>query len=215
MFTYDTHREASFHVEKEPERSRFGIRGIKKGEHDRAANEFDGSGAAPVSDPYFNYTIHSYRIISVHTHPGEYGSIVPSFGFDAIGEPQGDLAGLRYWRLSVRDDFGYDARLTMGIEKSRTPSQFDLLLIQEKTEKPLEVSELLDIERAMKGYYESGRVRTPEENYQASQEVAEVLKGTGFYNAEIIRYRAGRPLKEDLGKLVTFEFDEINLSSRG
>ena len=212
LFTYNSHREASFHVEKEPEKNHFGIRGIEKGEYNRAVSEFENSATVPVSDSLFNY-VPSYRIISVHTHHGEHGAIVPSFGFDVFDDPGGDLAVLRSWRASKQAGLGYDAKLIMGIAKARDPTKFDLLLLQEKTDKPLEISELLEIERTMHGYYESGRVRTLEGNYQASQEVVEALKETGFYNAALIRYRRGRALKEDLGMLVEFEFDEIKLQT--
>ena len=216
IFTYETDKEAGFLVVKQPDKKEFKVSDIKKGDYftlyvddksrlNMEASESSYKELGGISDRYV--------IVDIHTHPGS-GQIVPSLTFhEHTGDPHGDLCGLKGERELTRKLLGYDVKPIMGIAKVRAPTQIDILLVQERTDRPLGFGDLLIVEDALRGFYESERINGLEESYRATQEVAESLKATGLYSAEQIRYRGGRPLKEDLEKLVAFEFDEVKLTS--
>jgi hypothetical protein len=150
-----------------------------------------------------------YTLFDQHYHPGQNGAIVPSLAFDLYnGNPLQDLFVLSDVRAEIRRDFLYDVKPIMSIAKIREPGKIDLLLVQEQTDKPLGYGNLLKAENSLHGFYETDYHRNLDGSYQATKEVAEALKNTGLYTAEQIRFRSGRPLKEDLEKLIRFEFQE-------
>jgi len=214
--SFETNRESSFLVTQKIGEDEFTISNIRKGTYNMALDtlnldEDDGTNSfSSVGMKLSNYTL-----LGVHTHDGQYGPIVPSLSFEtADGDPIGDLVALKNDRVHFRQESGYDIKPLMGIIKARNPTQLDLLLFQEKNCKPSEIGELLDVENALQNHHESEWYNSPEESYEASQQVAEALRGTGYYHAELIRYRHGRAVKEDLDKLITFEFEERKLSSK-
>ena len=218
LFTYETDKEAGFIVIKELERKSFEISRIKKGLYNKLSDpRWDPAEDIEENvkeDSYFALGIRldMYEILGIHFHSGEGGPIVPSISFDTpSGIPEGDLDGLRDKREHIRKMLGYDVKPIMGIAKMRNRTQIDMLILQERTDGPLGFGDLLEVENALQGFdgYES--MQDQEELYSATQQVVQALRETGLYSAELIRYRSGRPLREDLDKLTAFEFNEVKL----
>ena len=218
QFTLNTDKEAGFIVVKEPGKKGYEVSKIIKGDYfslfniNYSEDKFD-IGKGSILD--ITTRLEGYPIFPIHFHPGEYGPIVPSLEFDdTYGCPNGDLDFLRNERAFFRKMLGYDIRPIMGVAKIRNPTQTDVLFLQEKTENPAGFGHLAQVEETLKYFFESERRLSPEESYQACLQVTEALRNTGFYTAELVRFKNGRPLPEDLERLVNFEFEEVKLPTR-
>lgn len=151
----------------------------------------------------------SYKVLSVHYHPGREGTIVPSVWLDASdGTPIGDLATLTDERAHVASRSGYATHPLMGIAKYRGGKAVDVMLVQERG-KMVPPNDLSDLEIWLRQF--DDRTRFEQDAglaYDLTNEVVTMLENSGLYNAAQVRCRDGRPLRRDMRHLARFAFLE-------
>ncbi len=186
--------EALFDVMQVVNEPKYGITGVNYGDRDDMSNlvafDKDPEVIDPYKMPFKKLRGDLYTLISLHSHEEE---LIPTAYNE---EGRGDLTALSIIRIINHDNLGLNTRPISIVLAQTKSKRINLLLIQEKTSCPLGPASLEGVEEVFMRFHPG----------EKPELVAETLRNTGYYNAQIVILDGNGYSRRSLERIASFEF---------